>query len=93
MRRSTHGELLYSDNENSYFELEIETSDVEGIKLCDDITLNKMRGNDINAKKAANNPNEIYRIEEESIITGNDDTPIIENGAIVKLQDFPIETY
>jgi hypothetical protein len=93
MRRSTHGELLYSDNENSYFELEIETSDVEGIKLCDDITLNKMRGNDINSKKAANNPNEIYRIEEESIITGNDDTPIIENGAIVKLQDFPIETY
>ena len=85
MRRSTHGELLYSDNENSYFELEIETSDVEGIKLCDDITLNKMRGNDINAKKAANNPNEIYRIEEESIITGNDDTPIIENGAVEKL--------
>ena len=85
MRRSIQGELMYSDNENSYFELEIETSDVEGIKLCDDITLNKMRGNDINAKKAANNPNEIYRIEEESIITGNDDTPIIENGAVEKL--------
>ena len=91
MRRSIQGELMFSDKEDSYFELEIENSDVEGVKLCDDITLNKMRGNDIMAKKAANNPNEIYRIEEESIITGDLDTPVVENGAM-RLKDFPIET-
>lgn len=66
---------MFSDKEESYFEYEIENSDVEGIKLCDDITLNKMRDNDILAKKAINNPNEIYRIEEESIVTGGLETP------------------
>ena len=58
---------MFSDKEESYFELEIDNSDVEGIKLSDELTQNKMKSFDVIGKKAVNNPNEIYRIEEESI--------------------------
>ena len=80
MRRSVKGELKFSENEeNSYFEYEKENSDADDLGLCDDITMNKMRGKDIMAKKAAAYPNEIYRIEEESIVTGGMDTPNLMN--------------
>jgi hypothetical protein len=75
MRRSIKGELMFSEKEESFFEYEIENSDVEGIKLCDDITLNKMRDNDIMAKKIKINANEIYIIEEESNVTAGLGTP------------------
>ena len=68
---------MFSDKEESYFELEIDNSDVEGIKLSDELTQNKIKGFDVIGKKAVNNPNEIYRIEEESIQTGGIDTPVV----------------
>lgn len=51
LKRSFKGEVVFSEKEESYFEYEIENSDAEGLHMCDDITMNKMREKDVMSKK------------------------------------------